>query len=457
MTTTKSLFNKKEFLSITVVQMLGIFGGVLALFIDSLFIGHFYDNTALAAYGLVNPISLFVALIGGVLSQGVQVVCGKAAGQNNWARINKVLALVITLCIYISVVFTLICTIGASPVTTLLGAPNSDVALKALTMEYLIGYALGTPAMCIVLVLTPFYILDNNKSYIAKSIMVMLVVNVLFDYLNVVFFKQGLFGIGIASTISNYASLIPIAYSIINKKTNLSFKSKNIQWHYIKDIFNYGHIYGLYKLCRVFTPLVINRLLMNTSGADGVAAFSIISSVSLVTNSLISGIGSTMMLYTGRFFGEKNILGIKQIIKTSILCSVIINSICIVIVFISAQGLAHLFSDGHETVVSLATLGLRLYVLSMIVNSINYILRNYYNCINKKSLTYTICILDNFVMVALVAIALSYIIGVTGIWLSWVIGQTLTLLYILIYLSVKNHSIKLSWDKILMTSELFCD
>ena len=53
----------------------------LCLLIDSVMIGRFLGEKAIAAYGLANPLLLAIGALGSLLAAGIQVACGKSLGK----------------------------------------------------------------------------------------------------------------------------------------------------------------------------------------------------------------------------------------------------------------------------------------------------------------------------------------------------------------------------------------
>ena len=69
-------------------QILSALTVSLCLLIDSVMVSRFLGETAIAAYGLSNPILLAIGAIGTLLAAGVQVVCSKALGRGSQEEAN---------------------------------------------------------------------------------------------------------------------------------------------------------------------------------------------------------------------------------------------------------------------------------------------------------------------------------------------------------------------------------
>ena len=69
-------------------QILSALTVSLCLLIDSVMISRFLGETAIAAYGLSNPLLLAIGAIGTLLAAGIQVVCSRALGRGSREEAN---------------------------------------------------------------------------------------------------------------------------------------------------------------------------------------------------------------------------------------------------------------------------------------------------------------------------------------------------------------------------------
>ena len=104
------------------VQITTMLISVTAMFIDSLIIGKFLKDDALAAYGLTNPITLFITAFGGMISNGVQVLAGESAGAGDKERLDRIFSTSMIIGLAGSLIVLLGTFIFSRPLAVLLGA-----------------------------------------------------------------------------------------------------------------------------------------------------------------------------------------------------------------------------------------------------------------------------------------------------------------------------------------------
>jgi Na+-driven multidrug efflux pump len=87
-----------------------------------------------------------------------------------------------------------------------------------------------------------------------------------------------------------------------------------------------------------------------------------------------------------------------------------------------------MFSPKTAEVAQLGAWGLRLYVLSVLPNTINYIVRNYEQSMDHTASAYLICLMNHIVLPVAVGLLLAAAAPIRYIWLCFVIGQGLCLI-----------------------------
>ena len=69
------------FKSMFAVQIMTMLTGIVGSVVDAMITGKFLGENAMAAFGFTSTVSLAVAIVGGILSTGTSVVCGKSLGE----------------------------------------------------------------------------------------------------------------------------------------------------------------------------------------------------------------------------------------------------------------------------------------------------------------------------------------------------------------------------------------
>jgi Na+-driven multidrug efflux pump len=159
-----------------------------------------------------------------------------------------------------------------------------------------------------------------------------------------------------------------------------------------------------------------------------VAANSIIFSVELIIGAFPSGFGSTTSLLIGMEKERDGDAAAARLCRRIVRMSVIVNLIQIAVVLLLANQIVGMFSPQSESVAVMAAWGLRLYALSVLPNTVNYIVRNYEQNMNHTGAAYFICLMNHIALPAAVGFMLMTFAQLRYIWLCFVIGQGACLL-----------------------------
>jgi Na+-driven multidrug efflux pump len=151
----------KLFFSSFSVFFLSTLTSTLGSLVDGVVIGNTMNTNSVAAYGLVTPLSFAFALIGSVLNSGSQNACAGALGRGDKEEAQKIFSLTCASGFGVSLVVMVAILLLSRPIVGALGA-EPGTRLFADTRAYLIGYALGLPAITGTKLLSSIMQLDSD-------------------------------------------------------------------------------------------------------------------------------------------------------------------------------------------------------------------------------------------------------------------------------------------------------
>ena len=360
---------------VVTVQIVTMLIAVVSMLIDGMMTGIFLGDDCLAAYGLTNPVNMLLVALGGLLASGAQVMGGRFAGRNDEEGLNRVLTTSVTFGFAGGLTVSILISLFIGPLCVALGAAAEP--MTSLTAQYLQGIVFCLPALVIGQVIPSFLQMRNCRRQIIIAAFAQIAADVLLDYLNVTVFHGGLWGMAMATVIMS---------------------------------------------------LFLNRELSSHGGLAYLAANSIIFSIELIIGAFPSGFGSTTSMLIGVERGQRGEQAATQLCLRIVKLSVIVNIIQTVLVLLLAEPLVAMFSPKTAEVAQLGAWGLRLYVLSVLPNTINYIVRNYEQSMDHTASAYLICLMNHIVLPVAVGLLLAAAAPIRYIWLCFVIGQGLCLI-----------------------------
>ena len=416
-----------------IAQILSALTVSLCLLIDNIIIGRFLGVESIAAYQLANPILLMMGALGSMLAAGVQVACSKSLGRGSQTETNSGYSSAIALTLGLSLSLMLAVLIFSAPIASAMGAGRSG-ALFEQTRGYMIGFIIGVPASMGALILLPFMQMAGKNNILIAAVLGMTVSDIGLDLLNVLVFHGGMFGMGLASSISYYVAMVIGCCYFLSKKCMFRFSRRLVTKKKISELFRGGVPAVFHMASGVILTFLLNKLLLGTGGSDAVAAYSVLNSIGNSASCISTGIGSVSLTMTGILFNEEDRRGLEDMMQQLFRASVLLGLGMGVLLIVFAPAFVSLFLPDAGAVRTMAVLGVRLFAGGMIPYCINTALKNSYQVTGRERLTETISLVGGAVFPALAAFVLSRFLGTTGVWFYFVAGQLLTLLAICLYI-----------------------
>ena len=422
----------KQMLSAQISSALAV---SLCLLVDNIMIGRFYQEQGMAAYTLANPLLLSIGAIGTLLSAGVQVACGKSLGSGSGKETNAAYSSAVAFGAVVSVLFMVAVLLFAPFLARAMGAGTAGTLFE-MTRGYLRGFCIGAPGCMGALVLIPFLQMAGKNRLLIAAVLTMTVTDIAMDLLNGLVFHGGMFGMGLASSVSYYAAIAIVGVYFLSKNCVFRFAARQISKRKIAELFRGGIPAGFNMASAVLLVFVLNRILRATGGSSALAAFAVITSLGNAANCITTGVGGVSLTLSGIFFHEEDRTALCTLIRSLCRYGAVLGLGMGIFLAAAAPVLVSLFIQNTGETQRMAVLGLRLFAAGMIPCSINNALKNAYQGTKRVFLTVMISMLEGTFFPALAGFIFSWFMGVTGVWLYFFAGESLTLLFIAVLVSV---------------------
>jgi len=349
---------KKLFVALLPIQAVAVGLPAVNELVNSLIVGSAMGPEATAAIGFVGPYTLFVSAIGCTLSGGSQLMCGRSLGSGDKKGLRTVFTTTILLCVIAGAIITLLTQFCPEFIAKLVQASAESMEL---TTEYIKGIGIGAMFIMLVACLIPFLQIDHAGTICTISVIVQLVFNIGSTLLCVYVIKNGLYGVGFATSIANiFASAIAFIY-LQAKSSLFRFDMKYFDLKAIKHIAYSGSPNAIDPICSLLRDIFANNLFYASGGTMAVAAKTLANSLATSIGSFIDGgyagaariIGSVLV-------GERDTSSLRDLTRVMVESTWYLYVGAYVIVFFMAGPIASLFVSDPESI-AFYTLIIRLY------------------------------------------------------------------------------------------------
>lgn len=404
-------------------------GGIFQLLynlVDTWVVGKFVDLSALSAIGSAATTIFFLMMMGQGVTNAVSVILAQAEGSRQEGVMKKAVAHAYYLSLAAGLVLGLFSLFGARPLMRLLQTPAETIDQAVLYIQIVGGLSIGQIAYnCSTSALraigdsrTPLYFLIFSS-----------LLNVVLDLFFVLALHRGIDGVAWATVISQIASAILCNAYMLKKYQKLCPDRES--WRFDRKMLGEYFRIGI-PMCVQSAVLCVGDMIItsviNSHGADVMAAYTIGSKVQQLATVSFSNLAFSFSVYSGQNFGAKQYGRIKEGLKKGLLliCGLALASGVLMLIF--APYLAPLFMKEENAFVLNASVSLNriqavLFVALGAIWAVNSTLRG----IGQVKITLVSSIVELASKIGL-SLLLPLFFDYIGIWLSAPIGWVLGLI-----------------------------
>ncbi|NDI33451.1 MATE family efflux transporter [Chengkuizengella sediminis] len=415
--------------------------------VDTLFVSAIdkHSTALISGLGLIFPIFVFIMAISSGLFIGISALVARGIGEKNNKLLDKTADSGLMLGLLISLLTILFGYLFSDNIVQKLAGTELSIEAMDYGLTYLYFLLPGLGFILVTQVLSGILQGEGLAKYVAFSMLISTLLNIILDPILIFGFDMGLAGASLATTISIMVSCLYVM-SIFKKKSNIKVK--------------WGIVHVDRKVIGEILKIAIPVLLVTvTSGVGLVFLNYIVSSISESAMNSWSLVGrsdeifrmagfafatSTITL-AGQNFGRGNLERVKQIYKTNVGLGLICCLLLALIYNLVAYPLFSLFSSVPEVVDNSVT-QVRMLSLTFLGAMVSLISISIFQSTGKPLLG----ALLNFVIVILLTVPLAYVLvyqydlGLYGIFISIGIvnGLFLFISYLLTQLYLKKLKFK---------------
>lgn len=432
---TKNVF--KDFLKYVSFNIFGQMAYSCYTLADTFFVSADLGANGLTALNLAFPVFCFMNGTGLMIGMGAGIRYSLLRSRSDSRRADHVFTNAVYMAVFFAVIFSLSGMFLSGAIAKALGA---DETVFDMTNTYLQVMLLFSPAFLANNLLQCFVRNDGNPSLSMIAMFTGSMSNVVLDYIFIFPFHMGIFGAILATGLSPVISIIVLSSYFIRRKNNFHFvKSLPNKKEALKIISN-GIPSLVTELSSGVVMLVFNFIILRLEGNTGVAAFGVITVVSLVVVAIYTGLSQGIQPIISRHYGTREAANVKAIRKYAMLTMLLISGVVYGMIFQNAPQIAIAFnSEKDELLQKLAVAGLKLYFLACPITGFNIVTVTYFTSTECPRPAQIISCLRGFFILIPMVFMLSSVLGITGVWLAYPLTEcAVALVGAVFYLSVKR-------------------
>lgn len=171
---------------------------------------------------------------------------------------------------------------------------------------------------------------------------------------------------------------------------------------------------------------LFNFLLLRLEGNIGVAAFGILSVISLVVVAIYTGLSQGIQPVLSLNHGTGNIKNVKKVRSYALVTALLISVFLYSIIFFYAPELTLIFNSEKDPVLqAFAVPGLRLYFLACPFLGFNLVTATYFTSTERPRPAQLLSFLRGFLILIPMAFLLSSLFKITGVWCAYPVTEAM--------------------------------
>lgn len=422
----------KAYYKLLIPTMLTNLVSSVGSFADTIILGNMIGENALVAMTFNAPLFTIINTIAAIFAVGGTTLMGQYLGRGNKESSCKIFSLVISSVIFIGFLMT---TLGLFFIDDIMYALGSRGEVFHYTKAYGIIIIAGIVVFLINVIFAFFIRMDGKPKLAMAGMLTSIALNIILDLLFVGPLEMGVAGASLALVISQVVSIIIMSTHFLTASNTLRFKF----YLSIKDLIKISKTgigtstTFIYQSIALF---VLNNVIFTLSGTIGMATYTVIYNVSLLSLTLFEGISQTIQPLVSFSYGEQNSLDILIIIKKGLKTGVIFSFIVIAFLEIFPQTLIVLFGIKDSSIITSSIYAIRIYAIGIVLMTINVIMSYYYQSTGKEKFAAIIVLSRNLIALFIGVLIFGLLFKLNGIWFGFVFAEILTSI---MWIAIANH------------------
>ena len=428
---------RKLFFSMVPVQILLVMCGGVNIIIDGWFASNMIGPDAIAVTGLYGPLAKVLDTINALLFGGAQILCGKYLGENTVKRTRGIFTLDIVAVLIVGVIFTVIFAFFPSVGAGMCTDPGNP--LYGDLIRYLNGISSGVIPFLLGTQLTSFLQLEKKEKFGYFGIGGMFLANTVCDYIFIKVLDLGIFGLGLATAVSNWVPVLICASYFFSRKSVFFLDFSELHIKELPDIARNGFPMAGTQFMLAFKAILINLVVSKYAGSDGLAAFAAVNSFGYVYWAVPAGMSSALVSLASIYSGEKDKSAIELLMRIYLKKAIPVVAGVGVMLALLAYPLTNLFFHEFDGPVYFMTLvGFAVFPFYTPFSTFIVGMRDLWRCMGHKIAVNIIVVCDGILIVTAMSYILPVFWGMNGIWIAQAGGCVLLALIVYIMAWIMN-------------------
>ncbi|NLJ57901.1 MAG: MATE family efflux transporter [Tissierellia bacterium] len=313
--------------------------------VDSIIVGNFVGEAALAAVGISAPVLNIVIFITTGFVSGYTILLSQHYGAKDYSQITKLSSTIFS---FLALSVTLVAILGFIFIDKILILLNTPVEIIKPAYDYLSIIFLGVPFLVLYNLFSAMLKGIGNSKTPLHSIILSTLINIVLDLVFINIFRWGVKGAAIATVIAQVSSCLFLIVSIAKHQVlRIYIKKEFIKLAVLTDILRLSLPLVIQSTVGSFGMLFLQKI-MNSFGVDVVTAITTAYKIDSLTILPLINLSSAISIFTAQNIGANNMTRAKEGLKKGIIISLVVSISVTTILVLGGWNFMKLFGVSDE-------------------------------------------------------------------------------------------------------------
>lgn len=415
--------------------------GALYNIVDQIFIANasYLGSYGNAANTVVFPLTIIALAIAVMIGDGCCAFVSISLGKKESEQAKKSVGNAITLCLFSSILLTIIYLVFQGPILTMFGG-TINVETYVHSKEYFFYITLGIPFYMFGQAMNTIIRADGSPRFAMCSTMVGAIINIILDPIFIYTFHLGMMGAAVATVIGQIVTAILAIYYLFNMKilhphANDYKLSKNL----CIKISTLGMTSFLSQISLVAAMAAINNMIRKYGALDPIfsqaqyaqipmAVVGIVMKFFQIVISIVVGMAAGCIPVVGFNIGAREYKRVKELFTKLLLSEATVGLIALILVEFFPHQLIQLFGASNESIyyTDFAIKSFRIYLCMIILACFNKACFIFLQAMGKAKESTILSMIREVVFGVSFALLLPVFFNLDGVLYSMPVSDVLT-------------------------------
>ena len=403
---------------------IGILVMSLNMIVDTIFVGQWIGVLAIAAITVVLPIAFLISSIGMGIGIGGSSIISRALGARKTEKAFLTFGNQVSLTVILAIVFVILGSTFSVPLLNLFGPKGTILPIAS---EYFNVIIYGVPFLAFAMMGTPTIRAEGKPKFAMYAMMIPAVLNIVLDVVFIKFFNWGMWGAGLATSISYASCGLYILYFFLSSKSELKITPKNFKLDFkiVREIVELGGVSIVRQGAISVLMIILNYSLFKYGGEISIAIFGIVNRVMMFALSPVMGVSQGFLPVAGYNIGANKNDRVKETIKKAILFGTVLGTVIFIGILLFKEEVIWIFTN-DATLIAETPKAMFIVFLATPIITMQLIGSAYFQAAGKALPALFLTLLKQGIFLIPLAYFLPKYYGITGVWMSFPIADILS-------------------------------